>query len=87
MFNNTEKQETETKQIKIYTTELDVMIKEKLNAISAKSFGNVKPTIISIDEIKNAILEYKQENQIYTEIMMNNCVEIALSFKSKQIIN
>jgi hypothetical protein len=86
MFSS-DKVETKREERKIYTTELDSMIKDKLNSISAKSFGNSKPTIISIEEIKCAILDYKQENQIYNEILMNNAVEIALSFKSKKLIS
>ena len=85
MFGNNEKIEIITKITKTYTIELDLLIKDKLNSISSKSFGNVKPTIISTEEIRNAIQEYKQENQIYTEILMNNSIEIALSFKSKKL--
>lgn len=56
-------------------------VKAKLHSIGAKGYGEVQPTVITLDEIRSAINEYKNENQIYTEITMLNCMELALSFK------
>ena len=69
------------KQLDIYTIPLEDNIKSNLNAIASKGYGSIKPTLITIEEVKKAINEYKQENQIYSDINMHNVTELSLSFK------
>lgn len=69
------------KQMIIYTTPLEDNIKDTLKSIASKGYGSLKPTLITIEEVKKAINEYKQENQIYSDINMNNVTELSLSFK------
>lgn len=74
------KDEKEEKKI-VYTTSLEDTIKNKLYQIASKGYGVSKPKVITIDLIKDAIEEYKNENHIFYEVNMENCKEIALSFK------
>lgn len=76
------KNETSTKKaMTIYTTPLDETMKTKLHTLAGKGNSSVQPTLITIEVIKNALNEYKLENQIYTEITIQNCIELSLSFK------
>lgn len=69
------------KQLTNYTTPLEDSIKEKLYKLAGKGYSSEKPTLITIDEITRAIQEHKTDNQIFTNISIYNCVELALSFK------
>ena len=62
-------------------TVLEDSIKNKLYEIASKGYGFAKPKVITIDLIKDAIEEYKNENHIFYEVNMTNCKEISLSFK------
>jgi Leucine-rich repeat (LRR) protein len=68
---------------------VDESIKTKLYSIASKGYGSSQPKIITIEEIKKAIGEWKLENQIYSqEITLGNCLELSLSFqKILQIAN
>lgn len=80
LYNQETKEKEEKKEI-VYTTPLEASIKSKLYEIANKGFGVPKPTLITKNTIKEAIEEYKNEYQIYTEVNMSNCKEISLSFK------
>ena len=71
------KQANVEKQIPNYASSLDESMKQKLYSIANK----IDPQVITIDLIKKAINEYKQEKQIYTEVTIPNCSELALSYK------
>lgn len=73
---------TKPKEKTIYTNKLDEDIKEKLYKLANKGYDIIKPTLITKEVIKNAIENYKNEYQIYTDINMENCKEISLSFKN-----
>lgn len=61
---------------------IDDAIQNKLHSISNKGYGASQPTIISLEEIQNAINEWKNENHIFSqEITPSTCTELSLSFK------
>lgn len=68
---------------------VDEVIKTKLYSISNKGYSATQPKIITIEEIKKSIAEWKLENQIFSqEITLANCTELSLSFqKILQIAN
>jgi Leucine-rich repeat (LRR) protein len=66
-----------------YITTIDDKTKEKLYSMSNSGFGAVQPTVITIELLKEAISDWKQEKQIYSqEITLANCTEMFLSFKT-----
>ena len=72
----------EEKKLIEFIKPVDETIKEKLHGMANNGFGATKPCLITIELIRDAINEYKQENQIYSqEITQTNCVELALSFR------
>lgn len=77
------------KQMIKFIPEVDENIKAKLQNIASKGHGATQPKVITLEEIKKAINEWKLENQIYSqEITLNNCTELSLSFqKILQISN
>lgn len=78
MINDTKEKEEKKE---IYTIPLEQSIKSKLYEIANKGYGVAKPTLITKKSIQDAIDVYVEENQIYTEVNMSNCKELALSFK------
>jgi hypothetical protein len=73
---------TNEKQMIKFIPEMDESIKLKLQSIASKGHGATQPKVITIEEIKKAINEWKLENQIYSqEITLNNCMELSLSFR------
>jgi hypothetical protein len=80
---------TNEKQMVKFIPEVDENIKAKLQSIASKGHGATQPKVITLEEIKKAINEWKLENQIYSqEITLNNCTELSLSFqKILQISN
>jgi hypothetical protein len=78
---NIDNQNKKEEKREIYTTVLEDSIKNKLYEIASKGYGFAKPKVITIDLIKDAIEEYKNENHIFYEVNMTNCKEISLSFK------
>ena len=65
------------KQVNKYLTPIEESVKQKLYSIANK----IEPQIITIELVKKAILDYKQEKQIYQEVTIHNCTELALSYK------
>lgn len=71
----------EKKQI-TFIPPVDPTIKTKLQTMAGSGFGAIKPRLITIDLIREAIAEWKQEKQIYSlEITQTSCTELALSFR------
>lgn len=71
----------EKKQI-TFIPPVDPTIKSKLQNMAGSGFGAIKPRLITIELIREAIAEWKQEKQIYSlEITQTNCTELALSFR------
>ncbi len=65
-----------------FINEIDENIKSKLYPIANKGYGAHQPKIITIEEIKKAISEWKLENQVFSqEITIANCKELSLSFQ------
>ena len=77
------------KQMVKFIPDVEETIKTKLYNIASKGYGATQPKVITIEEIKKAINEWKLENQIYSqEISLSNCLELSLSFqKILQIAN
>lgn len=72
----------EEKKLITFIKEVDPSIKTKLQDMALGGFGTSKPCLITIELIKDAIEEYKQEKQIYSlEITQTSCTELALSFR------
>ena len=72
----------EEKKLIEYIKPVDETIKEKLHGMAGSGFGAAKPCLITIELIKDAINEWKQEKQIYSqEITQTNCTELAMSFR------
>lgn len=70
------------KQLMKFIPPIDDGIQTKLHNIANKGYGISQPTIISLEEIQNAINEWKTENQIYSqEITSSTCTELSMSFK------
>jgi hypothetical protein len=81
IFNRNKVDKVEEKPMIQFIKPVDALIKEKLHNLGNKGYSSINPTIITIEELKAAINEYKIENQIYTDIGLNNCLELSLSFK------
>ena len=70
------------KQLINFIPPIDDAIENKLHSIANKGYGVTQPTIISLEEIQNALNEWKSENQIYSQdINPSTCTELAMSFK------
>ena len=51
--------------------------------MAGSGFGGAEPCLITIELIRDAIAEWKQEKQIFSqEITQTNCTELALSFRN-----
>lgn len=76
-------EKVEEKTLITYIPPMEESIKDKLHSLANKGFGAAVPTVITLEELKNAISEWKQEKQIYSqEITLANCTEISLSYKN-----
>ena len=72
----------EEKKLIEYIKPVDETIKEKLHGMTGSGFWAAKPRLITIELIKDAINEWKQEKQIYSqEITQTNCTELAMRFR------
>jgi len=72
----------EKKKLIEFIKPVDESIKHKLEGMANTGFGAEKPRLITIELIKDAIAEYKQEKGIFSlEITQNNCTELSLSFR------
>jgi hypothetical protein len=65
------------KQVNKYLNPIEESVKQKLYSIA----NRIEPQVITIELVKKAILDYKQEKQIYQEVTIHNCTELALSYK------
>ena len=72
----------EEKKLIEFIKPVDESIKSKLHNMASGGFGGIKACLITIELIRDAIAEWKQEKQIYSqEITQTNCTELALSFR------
>ena len=72
----------EKKKLIEFIKPVDESIKHKLEGMANTGFGAEKPRLITIELIKDAIAEYKQEKGIFSlEITQNSCTELSLSFR------
>ena len=74
---------TEEKKIEEFIKPVDESIKTKLHGMAGSGLGASEPCLITIELIRDAIAEWKQEKQIFSqEITQTNCTELALSFRN-----
>ena len=72
----------EKKKLIEFIKPVDESIKHKLEGMANTGFGAEKNRLITIELIKDAIAEYKQEKGIFSlEITQNSCTELSLSFR------
>ena len=72
----------EEKKLIEFIKPVDPTIKTKLHMMANNGFSAEKPRLITIELIKDAINQYKQENGIFSlEITQSNCEDLALSFR------